>query len=53
MEAIDLVQYINPAGSYCLNETKQHNLHNCLLAEERINSKSFLQSDCDEARTPT
>lgn len=48
-DAIDLVQYINPAQSFCLNESKEHNFRNCLVAEKRVDPKVFLQSDCDEA----
>ena len=48
-EPIDLVQYISPAGSFCLNEHNEHNFRNALLAEQRVDSKVFLQSDCDEA----
>jgi hypothetical protein len=44
----DLVQYINPAQSYCLNESKEHNYRNVLVAEHRVDPKVYLQSDCDE-----
>ena len=50
-DAIDLVQYINPAQSFCLNECKENNFRNCLVPENRVDPTLFLQSDCDEAST--
>ena len=48
-EATDLVQYIDQTQSYALNESKEHTYRNCLSAEQRVDPKVFLQSDCDEA----
>lgn len=52
VDCIDLVEYVSPEQSFCLNEAKDHTYRGCLLAEQRIDPKAFLQSDCDEATLP-
>jgi len=35
VDCIDLVEYVSPEQSFCLNEAKDHTHRGCLLAEQR------------------
>eukprot|EP00808_Paulinella_micropora_P022501 g53496.t1 len=45
---IDLVEYLDKAGTHCMNEDSKHCLENCLKTPKRDDGSLFLRSSADE-----